>query len=52
MARIHLHADGRPLAAGQNVTETVQYYKISDGEGHTDAGVLTLNITGTDAHLA
>ncbi|MBB4526635.1 VCBS repeat-containing protein [Rhizobium leguminosarum] len=40
------------LAAGQNVTETVQYYKISDGEGHTDAGVLTLNITGTDAHLA
>ncbi|MBB4438006.1 MULTISPECIES: calcium-binding lectin RapA2 [Rhizobium] len=37
------------LAAGQTVTETVQYYKISDGEGHTDAGVLTLNITGTDA---
>ncbi|MGO7874144.1 autoaggregation protein, partial [Rhizobium leguminosarum] len=25
------------------------YYKISDGEGHTEAGVLTLNITGTDA---
>ncbi|MGO7389081.1 calcium-binding lectin RapA2 [Rhizobium ruizarguesonis] len=40
------------LTAGQNVTETVQYYKISDGEGHTDVGVLTLNITGTDAHLA
>ncbi|MGO8189844.1 VCBS domain-containing protein, partial [Rhizobium leguminosarum] len=37
------------LAAGQTFTETVQYYKISDGEGHTDACVLTLNITGTDA---
>ena len=39
------------LTAGQQVTENVQYYKISDGEGHTDVGVLTLNITGTDAHL-
>ncbi|MBA5805911.1 Ig-like domain-containing protein [Rhizobium changzhiense] len=36
------------LAPGEQVTETIQYYKISDGEGHTDAGVLTLNITGTD----
>ena len=40
------------LDAGQNVTETIKYYKISDGNGHTDVGVLTLNIAGTDAHLA
>jgi len=39
------------LHAGENVTETIQYYKISDGDGHTDVGVLTLNIAGTDAHL-
>jgi autoaggregation protein RapA/B/C len=54
----HVKADGSftydltaDLHDGQNVTETIQYYKISDGEGHTDVGVLTLNITGTDAHL-
>ncbi|EJZ17240.1 Ig-like domain-containing protein [Rhizobium sp. Pop5] len=36
------------IAPGDHVTETVQYYKISDGQGHTDVGVLTLNVTGTD----
>ncbi|MBB3134292.1 autoaggregation protein RapA/B/C [Rhizobium pisi] len=36
------------IANGDHVTETVQYYKISDGDGHTDVGILTLNITGTD----
>ncbi|MBY5369110.1 MAG: Ig-like domain-containing protein [Rhizobium sp.] len=51
----HVKADGSftydlaaDIAPGDHVTETVQYYKISDGEGHTDAGILTLNITGTD----
>ncbi|MGV4794721.1 Ig-like domain-containing protein [Rhizobium sp. F40D2] len=51
----HVKADGSftydlaaDIAPGDHVTETIQYYKISDGEGHTDAGVLTLNITGTD----
>ncbi|MBY5663138.1 autoaggregation protein [Rhizobium leguminosarum bv. viciae] len=39
------------IAPGDQVTETVQFYKISDGEGHTDAGVLTLNITGADAEV-
>ncbi|RUM23136.1 autoaggregation protein [Rhizobium vallis] len=51
----HVKADGSfsyeltsDIASGDHVTETVQYYKISDGDGHTDVGVLTLNITGTD----
>jgi len=51
----HVKADGSftydlaaDIAPGDHVTETVQYYKISDGDGHTDVGVLTLNITGTD----
>ena len=51
----HVKADGSftydlaaDIAPGDHVTETIQYYKISDGEGHTDVGVLTLNITGTD----
>ncbi|MCA2409157.1 VCBS domain-containing protein [Rhizobium leguminosarum bv. viciae 248] len=39
------------IAPGDQVTETIQYYKISDGEGHTDVGVLTLNITGADAEV-
>ncbi|MCH4550226.1 Ig-like domain-containing protein [Rhizobium changzhiense] len=38
------------LDAGQTYTEVLRYYKISDGEGHTDAAKVTLNITGTDAH--
>ncbi|MGO6905791.1 Ig-like domain-containing protein, partial [Rhizobium ruizarguesonis] len=52
----HVKADGTftydlavDVAAGDHVTETVQFYKISDGEGLTDVGVLTLNITGADA---
>ncbi|MBB2716580.1 UNVERIFIED_ORG: autoaggregation protein RapA/B/C [Rhizobium etli] len=51
----HVKANGeftyeltQDIAPGDHVTETVQYYKISDGQGHTDAGILTLNITGTD----
>jgi autoaggregation protein RapA/B/C len=51
----HVKANGdftyeltQDIAPGDQVTETVQYYKISDGEGHTDAGILTLNIAGTD----
>ncbi len=40
------------VAAGASVTEKIEYYKISDGSGHTDVGVLTLNITGTDYHPA
>ncbi|MDK4734631.1 Ig-like domain-containing protein [Rhizobium sp. CNPSo 3490] len=51
----HVQANGEfsyeltsDIAPGDHVTETVQYYKISDGEGHTDVGILTLNITGTD----
>jgi autoaggregation protein RapA/B/C len=53
-----LNADGSftydlavDVAPGDHVTETVQFYKISDGEGHTDVGVLTLNITGADAEV-
>ncbi|OWO95286.1 autoaggregation protein [Rhizobium esperanzae] len=51
----HVKADGSftydlasDIAPGDHITETIQYYKISDGQGHTDVGVLTLNITGTD----
>ncbi|PDT10106.1 MULTISPECIES: Ig-like domain-containing protein [unclassified Rhizobium] len=51
----HVKADGaftyeltQDIAPGDQVTETVQYYKISDGSGHTDVGILTLNITGTE----
>ncbi len=40
------------IAAGSTVTEKIEYYKISDGSGHTDVGVVTLNITGTDYHPA
>ncbi|WSH64002.1 Ig-like domain-containing protein [Rhizobium ruizarguesonis] len=54
----HVKADGTftydlavDVAPGDHVTETVQFYKISDGEGHTDVGVLTLNITGADAEV-
>nr|ASZ83577.1 RapA1 [Rhizobium leguminosarum] len=54
----HVKADGSftydlttDIAPGDQVTETIQFYKISDGEGHTDAGVLTLNITGADAEV-
>lgn len=34
------------LDAGESVTETLQYYKISDGNGHTDVGVINLTING------
>ena len=51
----HVKADGTftydlaaDIAPADHVTETIQYYKISDGSGHTDVGILTLNITGTD----
>ncbi|MBY2962045.1 autoaggregation protein [Rhizobium leguminosarum] len=51
----HVKADGTftydlaaDIAPGDHVTENIQYYKISDGSGHTDVGTLTLNITGTD----
>ncbi|MBX5068952.1 Ig-like domain-containing protein [Rhizobium lentis] len=51
----HVKADGQftyeltqDIAPGDHVTETIQYYKISDGSGHTDVGILTLNITGTE----
>jgi len=40
---------------GQTYTEVLRYYKISDGEGHTDTAKVTLNITGTDfdaTHIA
>nr|ASZ83580.1 RapA1 [Rhizobium leguminosarum] len=54
----HVKADGTftydlaaDIAPGDHVTETIQFYKISDGEGHTDVGVLTLNITGADADV-
>ncbi|MBY5841047.1 VCBS domain-containing protein [Rhizobium leguminosarum] len=54
----HVKADGTftydlavDVAPGDHVTETIQFYKISDGEGHTDVGVLTLNITGADAEV-
>ncbi|MGO8098980.1 Ig-like domain-containing protein [Rhizobium leguminosarum] len=54
----HVKADGTftydltaDIAPGDQVTETIQFYKISDGEGHTDVGVLTLNITGADAEV-
>ncbi|MBX5156480.1 MULTISPECIES: Ig-like domain-containing protein [unclassified Rhizobium] len=42
------------IAAGDHVTEVLRYYKISDGDGHTDTAKVTLNITGTDAlpHIA
>ncbi|PDT36388.1 autoaggregation protein [Rhizobium sp. M10] len=38
------------LNADQTYTEVLRYYKISDGEGHTDTALVTLNITGTDVH--
>ena len=38
------------LNDGQHVTEKLQYYKISDGKGHTDVGTITLTVDGhTDA---
>lgn len=43
------------LTEGQTYTEVLRYYKISDGEGHTDTAKVTLNITGTDfdsSHIA
>ncbi|MBP2447837.1 Ig-like domain-containing protein [Rhizobium leguminosarum] len=57
----HVKSDGtftyeltHDIAAGDQVTEVLRYYKISDGEGHTDTAKVTLNITGTDAlpHIA
>lgn len=34
------------LGEGENVTETLRYYKISDGAGNTDVGVIKLTING------
>ncbi|MBY5593479.1 hypothetical protein HFO42_04775 [Rhizobium leguminosarum] len=34
------------LNDGGHVTEKLQYYKVSDGAGHTDAGVITLTVDG------
>ncbi|PDV85066.1 hypothetical protein CO652_28390 [Rhizobium sp. H4] len=34
------------LNDGEHVTEKLEYYKISDGAGHTDAGVITLTVNG------
>ncbi|MES2156514.1 MAG: Ig-like domain-containing protein [Pseudomonadota bacterium] len=34
------------LDAGETVTEKLEYYKISDGQGHTDVGILTVTIDG------
>ncbi|MBX5066910.1 Ig-like domain-containing protein [Rhizobium lentis] len=52
----HVKADGTftydltaDLDAGVTYTEVLRYYKISDGEGHTDTAKVTLNILGTDA---
>ena len=53
----HLQADGTwsytlndaakvNFYSGQTLTETMQY-KISDGAGHTDVGIFTLNVQGT-----
>ena len=53
----HFHSDGSftydldpgvaaGLNTGQMVEEKLQYYKISDGKGHTDVGVITLDING------
>jgi len=40
------------LDTGESVTETLKYYKVSDGAGHTDVGVITVKIDGvTDAPL-
>jgi len=39
------------LDPGETVTETIRYYKISDGEGHTDSDIVTLNITAPDASV-
>ncbi|MBX5157984.1 hypothetical protein HJB89_12755 [Rhizobium sp. NZLR8] len=34
------------LNDGEHVTETLQYYKVSDGAGHADAGVISLTVDG------
>ncbi|MBP2445242.1 Ig-like domain-containing protein [Rhizobium leguminosarum] len=34
------------LNDGEHVTETLQYYKVSDGAGHADAGVISLIVDG------
>lgn len=34
------------LDDGEHVTEKLQYYKVSDGAGHADAGVITLTVDG------
>ncbi|MBX4966063.1 autoaggregation protein RapA/B/C [Rhizobium binae] len=34
------------LNDGAHVTETLEYYKVSDGTGHTDAGVISLTVNG------
>ena len=39
------------LDAGEHVTEKLDYYKVSDGAGHTDAGVITLTVDGEGKSL-
>jgi VCBS repeat-containing protein len=34
------------LTTGQAIVEKLEYYKISDGAGHTDVGILELTING------
>ncbi|MBB5663012.1 autoaggregation protein RapA/B/C [Rhizobium leguminosarum] len=34
------------LNDGEHVTEKLQYYKVSDGAGHADAGVISLTVDG------
>ncbi len=34
------------LGADQTISESLKYYKISDGAGHTDVGTLSLDISG------
>ena len=59
----HFHADGSftydldpgvkaTLNDGQSVTEKLQYYKISDGAGHTDVGTITLTVNGASDPVA
>jgi autoaggregation protein RapA/B/C len=34
------------LNDGEHITEKLKYYKVSDGAGHADAGVITLTVDG------
>ena len=39
-------ADAAGLDAGESLTETLRYYKVSDGSGHTDSALLHVVIDG------